>query len=171
MVFSDKCILIYEYSGISPIKFDLTNDAQPVGELRRGIEDIDETYTEADDVDQSPDSKTVIDETGEDTTITDEDMEDFRCSVTNCAVTTKMLQVRLPRQRGRATAAEDELLRFIEEDDELVCTVCDRTKSQHCRFEVCSDTQRCSTVYQHRRYERAREAFREQTCRVFTSVV
>lgn len=137
VIFSGTYCLIYEYSGRSPIRVELSDPAKPTDSVSEALEetgdlgDNDEPETmsdgEADD--------NVVDEVGEEEEeerLRDEDVGDFRCTITNCAVTTKPLKVRELRRRGSTVATEERgtptehLIQFIDEEDELICMTCDR---------------------------------------------
>ena len=113
MVFGEKEILIYEYSNIVASKIDMSDPARPTGNLHRctelntgdndgedyGEDDGENDRENTDDREDTGDNF-IFDEREETLETEDIDVEEFHSSLTNCAITTKPLQVHKPRKRN-----------------------------------------------------------------------
>ena len=137
VVFGEKSLSIYIYSGISPCQIDLTDLANPRGEMSEIVEDNeedDDNDSEEQNGVEEQNNDEVYDETGEEDAMQNHDFDDFRGKLTNCGFTTTALQTRESRKRKRQPEVRndnllDDFLVFLDEIDELVCTTCSRTFS------------------------------------------
>ncbi|XP_040571304.1 uncharacterized protein [Lepeophtheirus salmonis] len=141
ILFSDKSVMIYEYSGVIPCKIDLSCPLFPSGEFFHSIEHFDDKIESEDDEEHdSIEDIIVFDQTeDEDDIPLDENFDGFCGTLTLCKFMKSI--TRYPNQLKKSkpntqnsTALLDELLEFVDKKDELLCDTCNRNFSTEAKM-------------------------------------